>query len=1425
MASPGIERSIGGVKVQFPCKPYPSQFSMMNKIIQGLQRQQNCLLESPTGSGKSLALLCSCLAWQKAELERQLLLQQKEENCCNTEIVIDNPNCQCHCHRPPGTAINNGIPQPMQATQQMQSIVKQMQADSAVDIQEQTNNNNNNNETNTSASVVKQESQEDDFKPAQKKFRTPAQRAGKKKSQKGVVYEDDPEDLESCTSTPPQWQMQLKNPSGFGLDLVSQGVTNAEVCSPCTCNCGQTLSGSPQMENKPKKIKVPRIFFGTRTHKQIAQIVRELRRTAYRDVRMVILASRAHYCVHPHVSKSSNKNEGCKQLLEQKNGDNCSYFHHVHKIKTQTHLRLREGFDTAWDVEDLVTLGKRIRACPYFAVRSLMEEADIIFCPYNYLIDPKIRSAMEIVLKDQVVVLDEAHNIEDSSRDAASFRVTQEELEDAMDELDKLIAMKVKAEDMLAMREMCVGFVRWIHSMSGTLRHTEFEKSQRVWSGVDFIAVLDSMAITPLTIPMLRHSFGNIMADNFDPSKPDQPSLSSHTASLLEGLFIILDYLFRENLKFMHDYRIALEKTKSIHSYTSNHGGWLTTRRGDKPWTYTVHFWCMNPAVAFNDVSSCSRSIVLTSGTLSPMASFSSELGVLFPIQLESNHVIHNSQVWVGTVATGPSGGILNATYKYAETYSFQDEIGALILKVCHSIPHGVLCFFPSYSMMEKLAKRWRATRLWDQLERRKFVICEPRGGDKADFDDLLRQFYDAILESEDSDADSNGVNGSLFLAVCRGKVSEGLDFADNNARAVITVGIPFPNFKDSVVELKKKYNNEHMAARGLLSGSDWYEIQAYRALNQALGRCIRHRQDWGALILVDERFGKNPGRYIKGLSKWVRQQVKHYYRFSDANASLDLFAKARLCDPCPEISLNNSLGVPCSQVNLDDSLLPSQDTKTMVIKPRQKELTNSTTVIDLAADYPGNRNCDFLVSPMVNKTAKSKTSQFKAKSKDEQALPKKGFIYQPTIGNFLHNSRQGLVSASNSISTVTPDRDGGSSHVAADSQRVSPFFSPAVCSASKVESSQQLPTPKGKLCFDGVEDAGSAVHLEVSKSSESGAAATKGRLALKQFAYRSQHGTEVEPNKVLHATQGVEAKSEPDGTGEDNAFSECREGNNVSSNPKENSATPKSVNTQQKPNSTQLYKFLKISKNETSITCEDSSIANDPCLNLDDDLDCTPPLFDESELAKEGEHTTEAAQNESSNMTSSDGPTNRRRLFRLPCTKKEQAVETTDGGSDGEVSAPVRKTPRGRKRKGASGGKHQGKPCKTAKGNADILDELDHVEPDATLQGDDCVETGQRRPCVSCVRCEARIVHQLVFEFNCRWSEEDESCYQPMVCSACSTGGKRLAKPAVVGLKVVSLKEQPSNENSDDEGHRTQVWFLPQAVCVCAKPPTKTGT
>lgn len=111
---------------------------------------------------------------------------------------------------------------------------------------------------------------------------------------------------------------------------------------------------------------------------------------------------------------------------------------------------------------------------------------------------------------------------------------------------------------------------------------------------------------------------------------------------------------------------------------------------------------------------------------------------------------------------------------------------------------------------------------------------------------------------TEDKVASTNSpyftCKGGLLLAVCRGRASEGIDFSDNNARCVVTLGIPYPNIQDEEVIFKRTYNNEqNRRAPQVMNGSDWYDSQAYRALNQALGRCIRHKNDWGALFVCIE--------------------------------------------------------------------------------------------------------------------------------------------------------------------------------------------------------------------------------------------------------------------------------------------------------------------------------------------------------------------------------------------------------------------------------------------------------------------------------------------------------------------------------------------------------------------------------------------
>lgn len=60
----------------------------------------------------------------------------------------------------------------------------------------------------------------------------------------------------------------------------------------------------------------------------------------------------------------------------------------------------------------------------------------------------------------------------------------------------------------------------------------------------------------------------------------------------------------------------------------------------------TAHFRFFSFQIqAFAEIDQDSRSVILTSGTLSPMSTFASELGCKFPIQLEANHVVGGSQV------------------------------------------------------------------------------------------------------------------------------------------------------------------------------------------------------------------------------------------------------------------------------------------------------------------------------------------------------------------------------------------------------------------------------------------------------------------------------------------------------------------------------------------------------------------------------------------------------------------------------------------------------------------------------------------------------------------------------------------------------------------------------------------------------------
>ncbi|XP_062473135.1 Fanconi anemia group J protein isoform X1 [Pezoporus occidentalis] len=971
MSSDVSEYTIGGVKIMFPCKAYPSQLAMMNAIIKGLNNRQHCLLESPTGSGKSLALLCSALSWQQSQYEKPLLTSscEKEDRKPETSLLC---RCTCHSHcksNEAATSVNHGA----------SSITNCETGSSVKPGSPLTNTECKENETLASKLSAKKrlslrDNENDDFQVDRKRIRpleTEQQVRKRHCIAKGVQFVD---------------ALEVYNQRKNG-ELIVHSEKSAKPTTfspkpssgPCTeCSCSSGKESDKDASNRKKKENgdqpfIPKIFFGTRTHKQISQITRELKRTAYSSVPMTILSSRDYTCIHPTVSNSgSNRNEMCVELLEGKHGKSCLYYHGVHKLSEHHALQSAHRVYQAWDIEDLVSLGKKLRACAYFAARELMVGADIVFCPYNYLLDPQIRESMEINLKGQVVILDEAHNIEDCARESVSFGVTESQLKAAREELDLMVNSNIRQKDHEPLQAVCCSLTNWLKESSSQLVERGYETAFKVWSGKEMLTILHQMGITDTTFPILQKHLAAVLEKEEKVSMFGKeelieiPVVSPATQMVLKGLFMVLLYLFKDKSRFADDYKVALQQTYTWNenppdaSETSAFFARPRRKKNlrQKTVVHMLNFWCLNPAVAFSDLNDV-RTIVLTSGTLSPMDSFSSELGVKFSIQLEANHVIRNSQVWIGTIGVGPNGRKLCATFQHTETFEFQDEVGALLLSVCQTVAQGILCFLPSYKLLDKLKDRWMHTGLWEKLELVKTVIAEPQGGAKSDFDELLKIYYEAIKCKGERD-------GALLIAVCRGKVSEGLDFCDENARAVITIGIPFPNVKDLQVELKRKYNDQHKNTRGLLPGSQWYEIQAYRALNQALGRCIRHRNDWGALVLVDDRFRNNPNKYITGLSKWIRQQIQHHENFSSALESLRAFAvrNQKSTDGSPACS-GESLCVPSNSKDLSQS---SQQEVTLHLSPSVpakseeqnlvSEINFATTISSLsptAWDQPSN--------------------------------------------------------------------------------------------------------------------------------------------------------------------------------------------------------------------------------------------------------------------------------------------------------------------------------------------------------------------------------------------------------------------------------------------------------------------------------------
>lgn len=133
--------------------------------------------------------------------------------------------------------------------------------------------------------------------------------------------------------------------------------------------------------------------------------MQELKRTGYSHIKAAVIGSRDQLCIHPDLAKESNANkiQLCKIKVTNRS---CHFYNRLDSQKDNSEFRENRVLD----IEEIVRIGKKLKCCPYFATKELLDDSEIVFMPYNYLLDPKMRKSNKIDLQNTIVCCHQIEN-------------------------------------------------------------------------------------------------------------------------------------------------------------------------------------------------------------------------------------------------------------------------------------------------------------------------------------------------------------------------------------------------------------------------------------------------------------------------------------------------------------------------------------------------------------------------------------------------------------------------------------------------------------------------------------------------------------------------------------------------------------------------------------------------------------------------------------------------------------------------------------------------------------------------------------------------------------------------------------------------------------------------------------------------------
>ncbi|KAG0668705.1 ATP-dependent DNA helicase chl1 [Maudiozyma exigua] len=805
-----------------PYTPYDIQEQLMNSLYDDTlsQHKKIALVESPTGTGKTLSLICAIVTWLR---DNKLNLLESSNDTVKEDNEKDSDEFSDDSDEPDW-------------------VIEQFNGSKAKD---------------TIDEVKQFENYLNNLKPPNAEITSITSSSLKFHIKKKVTSTQDIEDndlLPDEHALDDNSKEQSLNQEVKDLLHKLTQKTNKNLDSTGTNDKFHNVAGT-SIANPIK------IYFASRTHSQLSQFANQLKLPKFPSsfpkdadipierIKFLPLGSKKQLCIEPSVRRWKTAeaiNDACYELRHSKTG--CPFYSNTpqwHSSKDT--IAFRDNiYKEIHDIEDLVPLGKSLKVCPYYASRDSIPGAEIISLPYQYLLSQDARNSLGIELKDSIVIIDEAHNLIDTINNIYSASMTYSDLNSVLNGLENYLN-KFKAKLGPKNRVNLLKLLKLLQTIKSFIDKIFKKPGQRIQSHeilgdsnsdlFNIHKLIDYVNKSKMAYKIDTY-MTRLEEKNQTPEKQQLPKVSRQPA-----LFKIMSFL-------------------TTLTNPSKEGQYFFEK--DKELKYML----LEPSQMLEPIIKESRCLIMAGGTMEPLSDFYNEL---FPqinrdeiSKFACNHVIPDKNLQTFTIDDPMF------EFTFAKRNSLQlinNNLFNFYNDLSYKVPitGGIVGFFPSYQYLQFVIDKWKESGKLEMLTKHRKLFYEKKSGE-----DILSDYIKCVSAGE----------GAMLFAIVGGRLSEGINFQDNLFRAVVMTGLPFPNVFSGELQIKK----DHLERKILKKGGtmkdvqnetrEFYETICMKAVNQSVGRAIRHANDYAAIYLLDKRYSTE--NIKQKLSLWVRKTIKN---------------------------------------------------------------------------------------------------------------------------------------------------------------------------------------------------------------------------------------------------------------------------------------------------------------------------------------------------------------------------------------------------------------------------------------------------------------------------------------------------------------------------------------------------------------------